>query len=65
MLAAASAEFLLPGHGFPVMGADRVRQALTDTADLLDSLVDQTLAIMNAGGAAGRRHPRRARPRPT
>jgi alkyl sulfatase BDS1-like metallo-beta-lactamase superfamily hydrolase len=44
------AEYLLPGHGFPVMGADRVRQALTDTADLLESLVDQTLAIMNAGG---------------
>ena len=44
------AEFLLPGHGFPVIGADRVRHALTDTADLLDSLVDQTLAVMNAGG---------------
>jgi alkyl sulfatase BDS1-like metallo-beta-lactamase superfamily hydrolase len=44
------AEFLLPGHGFPVIGADRVRQALTDTADLLDCLVDQTLAVMNAGG---------------
>src|SRR5215475_10171090 len=45
-----NAEFLLPGHGFPVMGAGRVRQALTETADLLDSLVDQTLAVMNAGG---------------
>jgi alkyl sulfatase BDS1-like metallo-beta-lactamase superfamily hydrolase len=33
-----------------VVGAERVRQALTDTADLLDSLVDQTLAVMNAGG---------------
>src|ERR1700733_5240991 len=32
------------------MVADRVRIALTDTADLLDSLVDQTLAVMNAGG---------------
>jgi alkyl sulfatase BDS1-like metallo-beta-lactamase superfamily hydrolase len=42
-------EVLLPGHGFPVVGADRVRQALTDTADLLDSLVEQTLALMNAG----------------
>ena len=42
-------EVLLPGHGFPVVGADRVRQALGDTADLLDSLVDQTLALMNAG----------------
>ncbi|MGH9111437.1 MAG: alkyl sulfatase dimerization domain-containing protein, partial [Acidimicrobiales bacterium] len=36
-------------HGWPIAGADRVRQALTDTADLLDSLVDQTLAMMNAG----------------
>ncbi len=44
------AEFLLPGHGFPVIGADRVRVALSDTADLLDSLVDQTLAVMNEGG---------------
>jgi alkyl sulfatase BDS1-like metallo-beta-lactamase superfamily hydrolase len=44
------AEYLLPGHGLPVMGADRVHQALTDTADLLDSLVDQTLAVMNSGG---------------
>jgi glyoxylase-like metal-dependent hydrolase (beta-lactamase superfamily II) len=43
-------EYLLPGHGLPIIGADRVTQALTDTADLLDSLVDQTLAIMNEGG---------------
>ena len=42
-------EVLLPGHGFPVVGAGRVRQALTDTADLLDSLVDQTIELMNAG----------------
>jgi alkyl sulfatase BDS1-like metallo-beta-lactamase superfamily hydrolase len=42
-------EVLLPGHGFPVVGADRVRQALTDTAVLLESLVDQTVALMNAG----------------
>ena len=42
-------EVLLPGHGFPVVGAGRVRQALTDTADLLDSLVDQTIDLMNAG----------------
>jgi glyoxylase-like metal-dependent hydrolase (beta-lactamase superfamily II) len=43
-------EFLLPGHGLPVVGADRVAQALGDTADLLESLVSQTLAIMNGGG---------------
>ncbi len=42
-------EVLLPGHGFPVLGGDRVRQALADTAELLESLVDQTLSLMNAG----------------
>jgi glyoxylase-like metal-dependent hydrolase (beta-lactamase superfamily II) len=43
-------EYLLPGHGLPVIGADRVAQALADTAELLESLVSQTLEIMNAGG---------------
>jgi len=43
------AEVMLSGHGFPVVGADRVRQALTETIELLDSLVDQTLALMNTG----------------
>jgi alkyl sulfatase BDS1-like metallo-beta-lactamase superfamily hydrolase len=43
------AEILLPGHGFPVVGADRVRQALTDTAELLESIVEQSLALMNEG----------------
>jgi glyoxylase-like metal-dependent hydrolase (beta-lactamase superfamily II) len=42
-------EVLLPGHGYPVVGADRVRQALSDTAELLENLVEQTLALMNAG----------------
>jgi glyoxylase-like metal-dependent hydrolase (beta-lactamase superfamily II) len=49
-MAALEPEYLLPGHGLPVIGADRVRQALTDTADLLDVLVDRTLEVMNAGG---------------
>ncbi len=48
-MVALEPEVLLPGHGFPVIGAARVRQALTDTAELLDSLVDQTIALMNAG----------------
>jgi alkyl sulfatase BDS1-like metallo-beta-lactamase superfamily hydrolase len=42
-------EVLLPGHGVPVVGADRVAQALGDTASLLESLVEQTLALMNEG----------------
>ncbi len=48
-MAALDAETLLPGHGPPICGRDRVRPALTDTADYLDSLIDQTLELMNAG----------------
>ncbi len=48
-MAAKGAEVLLPGHGFPIIGADRVSQALGDTAELLESLVAQTLEMMNAG----------------
>jgi glyoxylase-like metal-dependent hydrolase (beta-lactamase superfamily II) len=42
-------EAMLPGHGLPIVGTDRVRQALTDGAELLESLVHQTLALMNDG----------------
>jgi alkyl sulfatase BDS1-like metallo-beta-lactamase superfamily hydrolase len=48
-MSALDAEFLLPGHGVPVVGADRVKQALTDTATYLQSLHDQTIEMMNAG----------------
>ncbi len=44
-----AAEVLLPGHGLPVVGAERVHQALCDTARYLESLVDQTIAMMNDG----------------
>ena len=48
-MAELGAEVLLPGHGLPVGGADQVRMVLTDSADLLDSLHDQTVALMNDG----------------
>ena len=48
-MAALDAEFLLPGHGVPVVGADRVKTALLDTALLLESLHEQTVALMNQG----------------
>lgn len=47
---ALSAEVLCPGHGPPIFGRERVHQALAETAELLESLVEQTLAVMNAGG---------------
>jgi len=42
-------EILLPGHGLPIVGANRVHQALSEGAELLETLVDQTLALMNDG----------------
>jgi glyoxylase-like metal-dependent hydrolase (beta-lactamase superfamily II) len=53
-MAALGAETMVPGHGFPIFGADRIRVALTDTADLLDSLESQVLAFMNAGAPLDR-----------
>jgi alkyl sulfatase BDS1-like metallo-beta-lactamase superfamily hydrolase len=49
VMARTGAEVLLPGHGYPVFGAIRIRQVLNDTANYLQSLYDQTLAMMNAG----------------
>jgi glyoxylase-like metal-dependent hydrolase (beta-lactamase superfamily II) len=48
-MAELDADVLLPGHGLPIVGADRVRRATTEAADLLESLLDQTLAMMNEG----------------
>ncbi len=48
------ADTLIPGHGMPIFGADRIRTALTDTADLLESLEAQVLALMNAGAPLDR-----------
>jgi len=48
-MAATGAGMLLPGHGVPIVGAERVRQALEDTARYLESLEEQTLAAMNQG----------------
>jgi alkyl sulfatase BDS1-like metallo-beta-lactamase superfamily hydrolase len=48
-MADCGAELMLPGHGLPIVGANRVRSALDNTATLLESLHDQTVALMNAG----------------
>jgi alkyl sulfatase BDS1-like metallo-beta-lactamase superfamily hydrolase len=43
------AELLVPGHGVPIIGGDRVRQALEETAEWLETLERETVARMNAG----------------
>lgn len=48
-MAALGASTLLPGHGPVILGADRVQQALSEAAELLETILDQTLALMNQG----------------
>lgn len=43
------AEVLLPGHGVPIVGADRIDLALGETAELLEVLCEQTITLMNSG----------------
>jgi alkyl sulfatase BDS1-like metallo-beta-lactamase superfamily hydrolase len=40
---------LIPGHGPVIFGAARVTQVLGDGAEILESLVHQTLTLMNQG----------------
>lgn len=46
-MAALEAELFVCGHGLPIFGAPRIRQALLDTAEYLESIESQTLALMN------------------
>ncbi|MBI2395695.1 MAG: MBL fold metallo-hydrolase [Deltaproteobacteria bacterium] len=48
-MSALGAEVLAPGHGPPIYGHERVARALDETAALLESLHDQTVALMNEG----------------
>jgi alkyl sulfatase BDS1-like metallo-beta-lactamase superfamily hydrolase len=48
-MAGLDAELLLPAHGLPVGGRERVRTLLLDLAGALEFLVERSLALMNAG----------------
>jgi alkyl sulfatase BDS1-like metallo-beta-lactamase superfamily hydrolase len=48
-MAELGAEVMCPGHGPPIWGRERIRAALVDTAELLESLHDQTVQMMNQG----------------
>jgi alkyl sulfatase BDS1-like metallo-beta-lactamase superfamily hydrolase len=50
-MAALDPKVLAPGHGLPIIGRSRVRQALYDTADFLESLHRKTLEAMNRGAS--------------
>lgn len=48
-MSALEPEMLIPGHGMPIFGAERICRALTEMAEWLESLVQQTLELMNDG----------------
>lgn len=48
-MAGLDAEYLFPGHGLAVRGREAVRTVLTETARYLRVIIDQVLALMNAG----------------
>jgi alkyl sulfatase BDS1-like metallo-beta-lactamase superfamily hydrolase len=50
-MSALGPEVLVPGHGPVVFGAARAAQMLGDGAEALESLVAQTLALMNGGAS--------------
>ena len=43
------AEIMIPGHGFPIYGKDRIHEALSTTSEFLRDIEDQTLNLMNKG----------------
>ncbi len=53
-MSALEPELLVPAHGLPIGGVDRVRLVLDTTAEALESLVEQTLALMNDGATLER-----------
>ncbi len=42
-------ELLLPAHGLPISGADRIARVLDEIATALENLVSEVIAMMNSG----------------
>ena len=50
-IAEAGPELLLPGHGLPIAGRERIRRVLLDTASVLEELTMMALDLMNRGAS--------------
>ena len=48
-MADRGAELFLPAHGLPIEGQARIRTVLTDVAEALEFLVEETINLMNDG----------------
>lgn len=50
-MATKGPELLVPAHGLPISGRERIERVLTTVAGVLEHLVDQVLEAMNSGAA--------------
>lgn len=50
-MASRSAELFLPAHGLPICGKDRIRRVLNEVAEVLETMVEQTIDLMNQGAS--------------
>lgn len=48
-MAALAPELVVPAHGLPIAGAERISTVLHTVADALDAIVDEVVSMMNAG----------------
>lgn len=48
-MASRDAELFLPAHGLPISGKERIKQVLNEVATVLETMVSQTLDLMNQG----------------
>jgi len=48
-MAAMDAELLLPAHGLPIAGRDRIARVLDEVASALEQLVGEVVELMNSG----------------
>ena len=50
-MASRDAELFLPAHGLPIAGKERIKQVLNEVATVLETMVSQTLDLMNQGAS--------------
>lgn len=48
-MAGMGCELFIPAHGLPIEGAERIARVLGEVAGALETVVEQTLALMNEG----------------
>jgi alkyl sulfatase BDS1-like metallo-beta-lactamase superfamily hydrolase len=50
-MASRDAELFLPAHGLPIGGRNRIQSVLNEAAEVLETLVEQTINLMNQGAS--------------